>query len=105
MPDIVNPTAVAFANNYIRRAADRKAQDYYYSKQVVQSWNAQSLSALFPNDTSNVVDGSATDGRPPITGAMVNNIINRASETIADYEATSNAKLNTILQVAVDTNP
>jgi hypothetical protein len=35
------------------------------------------------------------------TGTDANNIINRISELITDYEATNNAKLNTILAVAV----
>jgi hypothetical protein len=48
------------------------------------------------------VDGSATDGRSPITGIAATNIVNRASEMIADFEAASNAKLNTVLQVKVN---
>ena len=60
------------------------------------------MSTKFPNDASPVMDGAQTDGRPVITGAMVNNIVNRAQEIITDYEATSSAKLNTVAQVQVN---
>jgi hypothetical protein len=48
------------------------------------------------------VDGAATDGRNVITGAKATSIITRAMEFITDYEAGSNAKLNTVVQVRVN---
>lgn len=61
------------------------------------------MSSIITNTADVIEDGSDLDGRPVITGAMGNNVINRLSELITDYEEFSNAKLNTILQVAVNT--
>ena len=102
MAYITNVQAIQFCNEQIRPLANRMAQLYYDAKGVVDEWNANSLSAVIPNTSDVIVDGSATDGRPIITGAKATNIVTRAQEVIADYEASSNAKLNTVLQVAVD---
>lgn len=100
MADITNPTAVRFSNEKIRVAADRLAQAYNFACQVYAEWLALGGTALIPNTSDQIIDGAATDGRPVITGVMANNIINRLSELKTDYEASSNAKRNTILQVA-----
>jgi len=98
---ITDPQAVRFCNEKIRSAADNLAQAYNHANRVVNEWTSFGGVALIPNDAGeDVIDGSATDGRPPITGADVNNIINRLSERLTDYEAGGNAKLNTILRVA-----
>ncbi len=82
--------------------ADAMAQNYMTCKAIVNYWNANSVSSVIANTTDTIADGAATDGRQIITGAMVTNIITRAQEVIADYEATSNAKLYTVLAVAVN---
>lgn len=105
MPDITDPQAVNFCNTKIRPAADRLAQAFNYAAAIIDEWNALGGSGLVPNTTDAVIDGAAQDGRPEITGAMANNIINRLSELQTDYEASSNAKLNTVLQVAVNIFP
>ena len=99
---ITNAQAIAFCNQQVRKMADSMASNYATCKAIVNNWNALSMSSLITNDASNIVDGSATDGRSPITGAMATNIITRAQEVITDYEATSNAKLNTVIQVKVN---
>lgn len=106
---VTDPSAIAFCNNYVRVAADKRAQDYYWAKRTLQQWNS-GLSALFPNDATVVADGAAPngtttvggDGRRLIKGSDVNNVINRCQDIITDFEATTNAKLNTILAVAVN---
>ena len=105
MADITNTQAVKFCNEKVRTVADRMAQLYYAAKAVVDEWNSNSLSGVIPNTTDVVVDGAATDGRFIITGAKATSIITRAQEVVADYEAGSNAKLNTVLQVAVNGTP
>ena len=101
MADITNAQAVKFANEEIRTAANDLAQLYYRCKRVYQEWTALSMSSLLTNSADNtVIDGSATDGRPVITGADANNIINRVSEIITLMEDSSSAKLNTVLKVA-----
>ena len=94
---------VTFCNTAIRPFADKRAQGYYAAKAIVAAWNARGGATAIPNDSTVVPDSAssgAQDGRPIITGAMVNNVINRASEIITDYEATNNAKLTTVLQVS-----
>ena len=103
MADITNPEAVRFCNEKVRVAADRLAQAYYFAKHVQQEWFANSMSSLIPNSgDDDVIDGSATDGRHPITGADATNIITRCGEIVTDMEANSSAKLNTILNVSVN---
>ena len=106
---ITNPQAIAFSNDYARRAADHLAQAYFFAKLTVSQWNANSMSSLITN-TSDVIrdsaspnddNGSSGDGRPVVTGTEITNLITRCQEIITDYEATSNAKLNTVLNVAV----
>lgn len=105
MADITDVQAVKFANERVRPLADRLAQSYAICKAIVAVWTAQGLSASFPNDTSEVIDNARQDGRPVITGAMVNSAVAFAQSLIADYEANSSAKLNGILRIAVNPNP
>ncbi|MDB4786210.1 hypothetical protein OAG36_00600 [bacterium] len=103
---ITDPAAIKWSNEKARVAADKLVQAYNFAVQVQSEWNS-GMSSEFPNDSSIVEDGAhdtATrpDGRTEITGADVNNVMVRAGEIITDYEATSNAKLNTLLAVSVN---
>ena len=102
MPAITDPAAVAFANQKVRPMADAMAQNYATCKAIVNEWNATSMSAKITNTTDIITDGSAQDGRNQITGAQATSIITRAQEVITDYEATSSAKLNTVISVKVN---
>lgn len=104
MADITNAEAVRFSNDKIRVAADKLAQAFYFADLVVNEWNANDMASLISNKSlDTLIDGSADDGRHVITGADATNIVTRCQELIADYEASGNAKLNTILGVAVNT--
>ena len=98
----LNAADIDFINKYVRPFADHRAQAYYAAKVLVTRWNARGGATAIPNDATAVPDGAPADGRPAIKDSDVNNMINRASEIITDYEATSNAKLNTVLAVAVN---
>lgn len=102
MPDITDPQAVRFCNERVRVAADKLAQAYNLANQVIDEWTAHGGVALIPNTSDPVIDGSATDGRPPIVGSDASNIINRLTEIVADFEDSGGAKLNTILAVSVN---
>ena len=102
MADITEAAAVRFSNEKVRVAADKLAKAYYFAKQVQNEWFANSMSASITNTADAIIDGSATDGRHVITGADATNIITRCGELVTDMEASSNAKLNTILGVAVN---
>ena len=97
-----NPQVITFCNAHARPMADSMATSYWTAKKILTEWNSLNMGALIPNDGTAIADGAATDGRSPITGQMVTNIIVRATEIITDYEAAGNAKLNTVAQVAVN---
>lgn len=105
MAQITNPEAVTFCNEKIRTMADLLARAYYLAKALKDEWYANNMGTLFPTGEGPVVDGSATDGRHPISADDVTLIVTRCDELVADYEANSGAKLNTLLAVAVNPLP
>ena len=105
MPNITDPSAIAFSNTKIRPAADRLIQLYYWAKSAQSQFTAQSLGSLFPNDSSLVVDGAATDGRTQITGFDVNVVLSYLGSFITAMEASSNLELNQVGKVAVNRLP
>lgn len=102
---ITDPQAVKFCNEKIRQAADRYAQLYWTAKILLTEWNSAGLGALIPNNAEVVSDGSATDGRSPITGAMVNGFRNNLQLLVNDLEANAGVKLNGLAQIAVHEEP
>jgi len=102
MAEITNSEAVRFCNEKVRTVADRFAQLYYAAKAVADEWTANNLGTLFVSGEGPVVDGSATDGRHPLSADDVTLVIVRCNELVADLEANSNAKLNTLMNVAVN---
>jgi hypothetical protein len=86
MPDITNAQALAFSNQKVRVVADLLESTYETCRRLVAEWNATSMISLIPNDATYVVRDSANpvsgaaDGRKPINGAMISNIIARAGE-------------------------
>jgi hypothetical protein len=96
-----NPQAIAFSNGRIRPGADSLAKAYYAAKALVNDWNAQNVAAvIIPGDTTVISDGSATDGRKPITNDNAYAIILQAQALVTLYEASAGAPLTAILLVA-----
>lgn len=103
MANVTDPAAIKFSNEKIRVAADTLESVYWTAKRVITEWFATGINTKFPNDSTAVVeDGSDRDGRKIIHGADVHNIITRLQEFVTDYEAASNAKLNTVSRVSVN---
>lgn len=102
MADITNPEAIKFCNEKIRVMGDILGQAYFTAKALKAEWDANNMGALLPVSADVVVDGSATDGRHVITGNDAQGIIARANDLISDMEANGGAKLNTVLNVAVN---
>lgn len=101
MADIDTPQVRQFCNERVRKAANLLAQLYNWSRSVRDEWTAQDMASQItnsPDDT--IIDGAATDGRPPLTGEDVHNIKDLVVAFIADLEANTNAELNEILRVA-----
>lgn len=106
MANITSPEAIAFSDRRVRTIADKLAQVYYAAKAVRDEWYANNMGVVFPladdlRDASNPLEGTA-DGRHPVTGNDVTNIIVRCEEIVLGFEDSGNAKLNTILAVAVN---
>lgn len=87
--------AVAFAQK-VRTAATYAEFWFRFSVRLTQEWFAGNMAADIPNDATMIDD----DGKKPLTGADITNIVTRASEFIADYESADNAKLNTVLKAS-----
>lgn len=81
-----NIQAITFSNQKIRPMADLLYSAYLTAKAVVQAWNTQSVAAVIPNDSTVIADGSATDGRQPITDAQATSVITRSMELISWME-------------------
>jgi len=108
MPDITSPQAIKFSNEKIRVAADLIAQLDNFAASVLAEWTAAGGTSLIPNTSDVIADGAASDGRPIVTGAKANNIINRLSELRSTNAAAGLAMgasgvRDTVLQVAVNT--
>ena len=116
MADITNAEAIAFCDQKLRVCADAMLTAYRTAEALADYWHANSISSLIDNDAADdVKDGAnpvsgAADGRQPLTGAAVHNLVTRAGElSSADLTLTAEPlwgafALNTILQVAVNGN-
>ena len=107
MPNITDVTAINFANTQVRVAADKTMQFYWWMKALKQEYLANpGLAAALPNDpTALLVDGSATDGRTPITGADVQLFLSNMNTLLVSLEANSAAILNSFAKIAVNPRP
>lgn len=72
MPDITNPQAVQFCNQELRRATSQIVSAFRTLRQLRADYAFKGIGPLVAGTTdlqnSLVADGSATDGRTPITG-------------------------------------
>jgi hypothetical protein len=101
MPN-TNPQAIAIANDKIRPLADRIGQAYNLCKALQAESAAEGWGALFAGGAANtIVDGSAVDGRAPITDADVVAVNTFVSAFVTFMEQSANANRNLILRVAV----
>ncbi len=102
MPN-TNPQAILIANSKVRVCADRFGQLYNFCKALQAEAIAESWTTLFTGGAGNVlIDGSETDGRTIITDADVTSFITDVSSFITDMEASSNARRNRALKIAVN---
>jgi hypothetical protein len=107
MANVTDPSAVLFCNGQVRPGADKTMQFYWWMKALKQEYLANpNLATLLPNDaTALVVDGSATDGRTPITGADVQLFLTNINTFITSLEANSSALLNNFAKISVNPRP
>ena len=102
MPN-TNPQAIRIANDNIRPAADRFGQLYNLMKAYQAEAVAEDWLALFPANSEIIEDGSATDGRAPITNQEVRDFIQTVITPYINFmEANSFVLRNLTLKIAVN---
>lgn len=98
---IEDPKAIRFANEGIRPTADAILKIYHILKGLVDDWDYQNMASVLPPGNNDIVDdGSATDGRNPITADDCYALILRANEIIQGLEANNKANLASIIKVS-----
>lgn len=96
-----NPQAVRIANEKIRVLADAMAGLYNAFKSAQIEFTAEGWGSLFPNDSEVIVDGSAQDGRTPITNAEIRSfMLTDAVAFLNALEASSNAGRDRVFKLA-----
>lgn len=97
-----DPQYVAFCNTKVRVVADEFVSSYWTAKHLLALIEAEGLVALIPNTADLVEDGSAIDGRSPISGAQIQGLFTAAQSVVSFAEANSSEVLNLMLAVSVN---
>ena len=89
MAQITDPLVVNWANNRARTLADKiMALDYAMTAYVADYANAGLPAALTTDGAAGlIVDGSATDGRTPVVGTDLQNLIAGVNQIITAFGA------------------
>lgn len=96
-----NPQAIRIVNEKIRPIADAMGGLYNVLKSAQIEFVAEGWGALFPNDSEVIVDGSATDGRTPITNADARSfMLTHAPALITALEANANVGRDLTFKIA-----
>ena len=103
---ITDPVAIRFANERIRRAADALCRNITEAKGILQQWTVQGMASRFPDDGTQLSDGSPADGRPPATGADVHRLIEALQAIVAAAESqASNGQTHGANALKIAPNP
>ena len=98
MPNVTNQQAIKFCDEHIRLAANLAFIGDGAMNQLLEEWNDEQVGALIPDDPSALIMDSASggpqgnqpiDGRPPITGRDVWNMIRAAQRFVTNIGATN----------------
>lgn len=96
-----NPQAVRIANERFRPFADRIAQAYHFAGVFKTQIEAEGIDSLFPADKEPINDGSALDGRSPLSNEDVKGLI-AAVDAIRAFMDADPAMRDLLLRVAVN---
>lgn len=99
----MSTSAIKFSNEQLRPAADKFAQLYYFSRQMIDTWEAQGVEVQLGDFKQILADGAEVDGRPVITVQQVVDLVTQAKTFVSEMEANNKQLLNTVLLVAVNT--
>ena len=99
---IDNPQARKFCNERIRVLADLFSRGYREANAIIAEFELKEISNLIPDDASEViVDGAESDGRTPINGHDVWEMVRLAQDLVA-MGTGPNSKVSTIVKVSVN---
>lgn len=101
MPDINDPQIVRFANEKARVFADAMETAYETAKRFQGEWAALGRA---PADAAGdpVIDGAASDGRKPLTGARLNRLKDLADAVVAWFEGGTPPRINVVRAASVN---
>jgi len=102
MTDITDVEAVRFCNEHARIVADKIAGAQGALSGFLSLWAVKDLASKIPNDSSVIIDGSASDGRTQITGADIHALISGAQTIKDSIDANSGAIGVNALKIAVN---
>lgn len=100
MPN-TNPQAIKLANERFRRLDDKLAQTYHFCRLLQAQIKAEGIDTLFTNDKDPLVDGSAEDGRSPLTNEDIKRMIAIVDEVVAFFDSDP-ARRDLLLRGAVN---
>lgn len=101
MTDITDPAAVRWSNERARPLADLVAGAFQGMVLYAQAWDSKGMGSLIPDDNSVVDDGSAVDGRTPITGHDLHELRALVTDLVA-MGAGQNSRMPTVLKASVN---
>jgi hypothetical protein len=102
MAAVVDPTAIQFCNNYVRKYADMKARLCQFAVLCEAEWQGKDMNLLIPADGDEIEDGSGTneDRRTKIDASDVRSLRQRMLDDIATWDNV--AQQQTIMKPAVN---
>jgi len=103
-----DPQVVKFCNEGLRVTADKLAIAYLSAKQLLQSYDATGMAAVLGDDpqfTTVIDDGSAQDGRPPITVGGVKLTMENIRGLISQLETADSGTGLTMVQGILSISP
>lgn len=98
---VTNPLAIKFSNEDVRPHAENAVRLYYAAKSILDFWNTNGGSTVFPAGAGRVEDGAAADGRTPITSDDVLAFITSLNTFVTNMEASNKALLGTYIKPSV----
>jgi hypothetical protein len=93
MSEITEGAAITYVRDDVKTYAAAALELYYNGKRLVNEWYGRNVGGIITTNFPCPVGDQA------LTGNEVSLVISRASEYVADLEASGNAKLNTLIQM------
>jgi hypothetical protein len=103
-----NPQVIKFCNEGVRVTADKLVAAYQSARALVEAYDATGMAALLGDDQafSNIIeDGSASDGRPPISAGGVKLTVENIRALLVQLETTETPTGLSLVQGILSISP